>query len=139
MDYFPVSCRLCCFHTFYHTGKHEISLGWNSLVLFYFHLSSHTLLALWHLCTSFHFLYIQFLVCLLLGNCTGRKNGFLKSSLLLCFLSFQWRTKFRKAMNKADNDASTRVIDSLINYEVSISFTNTNVFIYLCCLLLSLI
>ncbi len=33
-------------------------------------------------------------------------------------LSFQWRTKFRKAMNKADNDASTRAIDSLINYEV---------------------
>ena len=31
---------------------------------------------------------------------------------------FQWRTKFRKAMNKADNDASTRAIDSLINYEV---------------------
>ena len=30
----------------------------------------------------------------------------------------QWRTKFRKAMNKADNDASTRAIDSLINYEV---------------------
>jgi len=31
----------------------------------------------------------------------------------------QWRTKFRKAMNKADNDASTRAIDSLINYEVN--------------------
>jgi len=31
-------------------------------------------------------------------------------------------------MNKADNDASTRAIDSLINYEVSISFTNTNYF-----------
>jgi ABC transporter ATM len=76
-------------------------------------------------------LYFQFLVCLLLANCTGRTNGFLKSSLLLCFLSFQWRTKFRKAMNKADNDASTRQIDSLINYEVSISFTNnTNIFIY---------
>ncbi|KAI3829911.1 hypothetical protein L1987_04042 [Smallanthus sonchifolius] len=29
----------------------------------------------------------------------------------------QWRTKFRKDMNKADNDASTRAIDSLINYE----------------------
>jgi hypothetical protein len=37
----------------------------------------------------------------------------------------QWRTNFRKAMNKADNDASTKAIDSLINYEVS-----------LCCLLL---
>jgi hypothetical protein len=67
----------------------------------------------------------------------GSTNGFLKSSLILCFLSFQWRTKFRKAMNKADNDATTRVIDSLINYEVSISFTNTNIYIYLCCLILS--
>lgn len=34
------------------------------------------------------------------------------------FFSVQWRTKFRKAMNKADNDASTRAVDSLINYEV---------------------
>ncbi|KAB1201031.1 ABC transporter B family member 25 [Morella rubra] len=33
------------------------------------------------------------------------------------YLWYQWRTKFRKAMNKADNDASTRAIDSLINYE----------------------
>ena len=30
----------------------------------------------------------------------------------------QWRTKFRQQMNKADADASTRAIDSLINYEV---------------------
>ena len=38
------------------------------------------------------------------------------SSIFLCHV--QWRTKFRKAMNKADNDASTKAIDSLINYEV---------------------
>lgn len=37
---------------------------------------------------------------------------------LVSFVYFQWRTKFRKAMNKADNDANTRAIDSLINYEV---------------------
>ncbi|GJY27046.1 low-temperature-induced cysteine proteinase-like protein [Tanacetum coccineum] len=30
----------------------------------------------------------------------------------------QWRTKFRKVMNKADNDANTRAIDSLINFEM---------------------
>ncbi|KAK7372252.1 hypothetical protein VNO80_05627 [Phaseolus coccineus] len=36
----------------------------------------------------------------------------------------QWRTKFRKAMNRADNDASTRVIDSLINYETVKYFNN---------------
>ncbi|KDP45669.1 hypothetical protein JCGZ_17276 [Jatropha curcas] len=36
----------------------------------------------------------------------------------------QWRTKYRKAMNKADNDASTRAIDSLINYETVKYFNN---------------
>lgn len=36
----------------------------------------------------------------------------------------QWRTKFRQAMNKADNDASTRAIDSLINYETVKYFNN---------------
>ncbi|KAE8039449.1 hypothetical protein FH972_011859 [Carpinus fangiana] len=36
----------------------------------------------------------------------------------------QWRTKFRKVMNKADNDASSRAIDSLINYETVKYFNN---------------
>ncbi|XP_061347450.1 ABC transporter B family member 25, mitochondrial isoform X2 [Gastrolobium bilobum] len=36
----------------------------------------------------------------------------------------QWRTKFRKVMNKADNDASTRAVDSLINYETVKYFNN---------------
>ncbi|KAI9377872.1 hypothetical protein POPTR_019G132800v4 [Populus trichocarpa] len=36
----------------------------------------------------------------------------------------QWRTNFRKAMNKADNDASTKAIDSLINYETVKYFNN---------------
>uniref|UniRef100_A0A7N0VD58 Uncharacterized protein n=1 Tax=Kalanchoe fedtschenkoi TaxID=63787 RepID=A0A7N0VD58_KALFE len=36
----------------------------------------------------------------------------------------QWRTQFRKIMNKADNDASTRAIDSLINYETVKYFNN---------------
>ncbi|ESQ54382.1 hypothetical protein EUTSA_v10027580mg [Eutrema salsugineum] len=36
----------------------------------------------------------------------------------------QWRTRFRKAMNKADNDASARSIDSLINYETVKYFNN---------------
>lgn len=46
---------------------------------------------------------------------------FLVSDAVLTFRLFiQWRTKFRKAMNKADNDASTRAIDSLINYEVKV-------------------
>ncbi|KAL5974877.1 hypothetical protein ACLOJK_031550 [Asimina triloba] len=36
----------------------------------------------------------------------------------------QWRTKFRQVMNKADNDASSRAIDSLINYETVKYFNN---------------
>ncbi|KAH0470441.1 hypothetical protein IEQ34_000164 [Dendrobium chrysotoxum] len=36
----------------------------------------------------------------------------------------QWRTKFRQVMNKADNDASTRAIDSLLNYETVKYFNN---------------
>ncbi|XP_031385941.1 ABC transporter B family member 25, mitochondrial isoform X2 [Punica granatum] len=36
----------------------------------------------------------------------------------------QWRTKFRKVMNKADNDANTRAVDSLINYETVKYFNN---------------
>ncbi|XP_051134536.1 ABC transporter B family member 25, mitochondrial [Andrographis paniculata] len=36
----------------------------------------------------------------------------------------QWRTKFRKAMNKADDDAGMRAIDSLINYETVKYFNN---------------
>ncbi|RKP19809.1 P-loop containing nucleoside triphosphate hydrolase protein [Rozella allomycis CSF55] len=33
------------------------------------------------------------------------------------FATTQWRTKFRKQMNQADNDAATKVIDSLVNQE----------------------
>ncbi|XP_024535008.1 ABC transporter B family member 25, mitochondrial [Selaginella moellendorffii] len=36
----------------------------------------------------------------------------------------QWRTKFRKEMNKAENAAGTRAIDSLINYETVKYFNN---------------
>ncbi|KAJ0251588.1 ABC transporter B family member 23 [Hirschfeldia incana] len=36
----------------------------------------------------------------------------------------KYRTKFRKAMNKADNDAGTRAVDSLINYETVKYFNN---------------
>lgn len=36
----------------------------------------------------------------------------------------QWRTKFRKEMNSADNAAGTRVVDSLMNFEAVKYFTN---------------
>ncbi|DBB05104.1 TPA: ABC transporter B member 25, variant 2 [Trebouxia sp. C0006] len=43
---------------------------------------------------------------------------------LVTFGITSWRTKFRQQMNKADNDASTRSIDSLINYETVKYFGN---------------
>ena len=36
----------------------------------------------------------------------------------------QWRTQFRIAMNKADNEAGNKAIDSLINYETVKYFNN---------------
>merc|ERR1719369_2166895 len=38
----------------------------------------------------------------------------------------QWRTQFRVNMNKADNDAGNKAIDSLINYETVKYFNNEN-------------
>ena len=58
-------------------------------------------------------LYIKFIFRYLVTNFFG-----VRCYANISFIVFQWRTKFRKAMNKADNDASTRAIDSLINYEV---------------------
>ncbi|XP_060568714.1 iron-sulfur clusters transporter ABCB7, mitochondrial-like [Ruditapes philippinarum] len=51
---------------------------------------------------------------------------------LLCIASYstftlaitQWRTKFRVQMNKADNEAGNKAIDSLINYETVKYFNN---------------
>ncbi|CAB9529909.1 Lactococcin-G-processing and transport ATP-binding protein LagD [Seminavis robusta] len=36
----------------------------------------------------------------------------------------QWRTQFRRDMNKLENEASGRVVDSLLNYETVNYFTN---------------
>lgn len=36
----------------------------------------------------------------------------------------QWRTKFRVFMNRAENDAGNKAIDSLINYETVKYFNN---------------
>ncbi|XP_075521888.1 ABC transporter B family member 25, mitochondrial [Primulina tabacum] len=44
--------------------------------------------------------------------------------VIFTFTVTQWRTKFRKVMNKADNDAGTRAVDSLINYETVKYFNN---------------
>jgi len=46
---------------------------------------------------------------------------------LYSFLTFQiteWRNEFRKRMNQADNEVSTKMIDSLLNYETVKYFNN---------------
>ena len=46
---------------------------------------------------------------------------------LYSYLTFQiteWRNKFRKRMNQADNDVSTKMIDSLLNFETVKYFNN---------------
>ena len=36
----------------------------------------------------------------------------------------QWRTRFRREMNRAESEAGSRAIDSLINYETVKYFNN---------------
>ena len=46
---------------------------------------------------------------------------------LYSYLTFQiteWRNEFRKRMNQADNDVSTKMIDSLLNFETVKYFNN---------------
>jgi ATP-binding cassette subfamily B protein len=46
---------------------------------------------------------------------------------LYCYLTFlitEWRNKFRKRMNKADNEVSSKMIDSLLNFETVKYFNN---------------
>ena len=38
----------------------------------------------------------------------------------------QWRTQFRRDMNRLENQASSRVVDSLVNYETVQFFNNIN-------------
>ena len=48
---------------------------------------------------------------------------------LYSYLTFQiteWRNAFRKRMNQADNDISTKMIDSLLNFETVKYFNNEN-------------
>ena len=44
--------------------------------------------------------------------------------IALTFTITQWRIQFRKDMNAADNDASTKMIDSLLNFETVKYFNN---------------
>ena len=44
--------------------------------------------------------------------------------IFLTLIITQWRIQFRKDMNAADNDASTKMIDSLLNFETVKYFNN---------------
>lgn len=46
---------------------------------------------------------------------------------LLCgtrWVQVQWRTRFRQAMNRAENQGNARAVDSLLNYETVKFFGN---------------
>jgi len=45
----------------------------------------------------------------------------------LTFLITEWRNEFRKRMNNADNEVSTKMIDSLLNFE-TVKYFNNEVF-----------
>ena len=44
--------------------------------------------------------------------------------IIFTFATTRWRTKFRVDMNKAENEAGNKAIDSLINYETVKYFNN---------------
>lgn len=50
--------------------------------------------------------------------------GCIGSYALFTLVTTQWRTKFRIAMNKAENESGSKAIDSLINYETVKFFNN---------------
>lgn len=50
--------------------------------------------------------------------------GTISAYTLFTVLTTQWRTKFRKQMNKADNEGASVSLDSLINYETVKYFGN---------------
>ncbi|XP_018469651.1 ABC transporter B family member 23, mitochondrial isoform X1 [Raphanus sativus] len=59
----------------------------------------------------------------------GPAFGFITCLSVGSYIAFtlvvtRYRTKFRKAMNEADNEAGTRAVDSLINYETVKYFNN---------------
>ena len=46
--------------------------------------------------------------------------------VILTFIITQWRVQFRRDMNSADNSVSTKMIDSLLNFETVKYFNNEN-------------
>eukprot|EP00158_Paraphelidium_tribonemae_P003929 Partr_v1_DN26475_c0_g1_i1_m23557 putative ATP-binding cassette, subfamily B (MDR TAP), member len=69
------------------------------------------------------------LVCSILGHNYGAPFVVVTLSSMvvytgLTFAVTSWRSRFRREMNAADNEAATRVIDSLVNYEAVKYFNN---------------
>lgn len=69
------------------------------------------------------------LVCAILGTSFGAPTVLITIGTLATYVAFtvavtKWRTQFRKEMNQAENRASSRVFDSLINFETVKFFNN---------------
>ncbi|KAJ3225582.1 Iron-sulfur clusters transporter atm1, mitochondrial [Clydaea vesicula] len=69
------------------------------------------------------------LVCAILTYSYGWIYAALSLATIAAFTSFtavttQWRTKFRKQMNKADNEGASTATDSLLNFEAVKHFNN---------------
>ncbi|KAL7753108.1 Iron-sulfur clusters transporter atm1, mitochondrial [Sorochytrium milnesiophthora] len=70
------------------------------------------------------------LVCGILAHTFGGPYALVTLGTMTVYTMFtvlttSWRTKFRKDMNKADNQAATIVVDSLVNIESVKYFSNT--------------
>jgi ABC-type transport system involved in Fe-S cluster assembly fused permease/ATPase subunit len=69
------------------------------------------------------------MVCGLLTVTCGVEYALITFSTIAAYTAFtlfvtQWRTKIRKDMNQVDNEASSKVVDSLLNYETVKYFNN---------------
>jgi hypothetical protein len=95
LDYFSFSCYLYCFHFGCNTGVNPVLCH---------HICSLRIFLIWNVQSIYVMMsFVSYIT--RIPHC--------------CLFSlWQWRTKFRQAMNKADNASSTVAVDSLLNYEV---------------------
>ncbi|MDI9350085.1 MAG: ABC transporter ATP-binding protein/permease [Candidatus Symbiobacter sp.] len=68
-------------------------------------------------------------VSLLLWSLFGLSVAAITAATLLCYIVFtititEWRTQFRSEMNNRDTEASSKTVDSLLNYETVKYFNN---------------
>ncbi|RKP37809.1 P-loop containing nucleoside triphosphate hydrolase protein, partial [Dimargaris cristalligena] len=82
----------------------------------------------------FHFLPTVLeigIVCTILASKYGVSFAYITAGTMAAYVAFtlavtQWRTRFRRDMNVADNQAATIAVDSLINFESVKYFNNEN-------------